>query len=509
MIMIFKKYILIIGLCLIGGLSACKKDKGNYDYKEINELSKVDGIQPDLTAVYGKQFVLKPELKFTQDAGADESRYTYEWSYIGPNGLGGNKIFIFATTKNLDVKMTIIAGTYQFYYCVTDKTTGVKFRYEFTLRVVNEINEGWMLMCDVSGKARVDMLSLNASGEFDLVTDLLATTGSDLKLEGKPVMAYTYSTGLLIGPDQISYGVYFGTDQSTQKVDPNTFKWTKTMGLTYEMFGAIPDGFYADVIKQRGGGSSYMIGNQNAYYYERVQNIYYSAPINYITSEQKAFKVAPFIAGNHQVLATPHAIFYDITNRRFVKHAGTAATCTTLSDPAAAQKLFGFTTGMDLNYMQWVPFNGGEVFSVLKDPNSSKLFLARFNSSNNVQSYYSEILATDFAHAELYAISPDLGYIFYNVGGKVYEYDMSLKTTKLMLDMGLKKATFLQFYEFKNTTKYKDSNKLMVGTYDSTLSEGQNGSLSIYTVPPVNGDLVLYKTYSGFGKIKSLTYRER
>lgn len=507
--MTFKKYILILVCCVVSGFSACKKDLGNYNYNEINELSTVGGIASDLTAVYGKQFILKPDLKFTQDAGTDESKYNYEWSYIGPNGLGGNKLFSFATTRNLDVKMTIIAGSYQFYYSVTDKSTGVKFRYPFTLKVVNEINEGWMLMCDVAGKARVDMLSLNTSGEFDLVTDLLATTGSDLKLDGKPVMAYTYSTGLLIGPDAISYGVYFGTDKGTQKVDPNTFKWTKTMGLTYEMFGTIPAGFYADVIKQRGSGASYMIGNRDAYYYERVQNVYYSAPINYITAEQKGFKVAPFIGSNPQSIVNPVAIFYDITNRRFVKHAGQAATCTTLPDPADAQKLFSFSTGMDLIYMQWVAFNGGEVFSVLKDPNSTKRYLARFNSANNAQSYYGEILATDFANAEQYAVSPDLGYIFYNVGAKVYEYDMSLKTTKLMLDMGVKKISFLQFYEFKNATKYKDSNKLMIASYDSALPEGQNGNLSIYTVPPVNGDLVLYKNYTGFGKIKSLTYRER
>ena len=507
--MTFKKYILIIALCITGGFNACKKDLGNYSYNDINELSAVGGIAPDLTAVYSKQFVLKPDLKFTQDAGADESKYSYEWSYIGPNGLGGSKLFTLATTRNLDLKMTIIAGSYQFYYSVTDKNTGVKFRYPFTLKVVNEINEGWMLMCDVSGKARVDMLSLNTNNAFDVIIDLLATTGSDLKLDGKPVMAYTYNTGLLLGPDQISYGVYFGTDKSTQKVDPNTFKWTKTMGLTYEMYGNIPDGFYADVIKQRASNAAYMIGNQDAYYYERVQNIYYSAPINYISAEQKGFKVAPFIAGNPAIVSNAHAIFYDITNRRFVKHAGSAATCTILPNPPDAQKLFNFTTGMDLVYMQWVAFNGGEVFSLLKDPNSSKRYLARFNSGNNAQSYYAEILATDFANAELYAVSPDLGYIFYSVGGKVYEYDMSLKSTKLMLDMGMKKISFLQFYEFKNTTKYKDSNKLMVASYDPALPEGQNGSLNVYTVPPVNGDLIPYTNYSGFGKIKSLTYRER
>ncbi len=78
-----------------------------------------------------------------------------------------------------------------------------------------------------------------------------------------------------------------------------------------------------------------------------------------------------------------------------------------------------------------------------------------------------------------------------------------------MVDFGSKKVSYLNFYEFKTTSKYKDGNKLMVGSYDATKSDGTEGSLNIYTVPSLNGELVLDKSYTGFGRIKSLTYRER
>lgn len=498
---------LAIALLAMLFFGACKKDIGNYDYNEINELTEITDLPKEVTAVYGKNLTVNPITKFSQDPNFDESKYTYEWYYIGPNGLGGTKLFTLATTRNLNLTMNVVAGTYSAFYGVTDKATGVKYRTSFTLKVVNEINEGWILMCDVNNTARVDMLALNTQGNFDLVKDLLAITGSGLKLEGKPVMTYTYSTGLLVGPDAISYGLYFGTDKGTTKVDPNTFKWTNTMRLNYEMFGTVPDGFYADVIQQRQSGASYMIGNGNVYYYERVFNIYYSAPINYITAEQKGFEVAPFVAANP--LGYANTIFYDKTNKRFVKHSGSALTCTTLPEPSADVKKFSFSTGMDLAYMTWAPFNGGEVFSILKAPSSTKKYLARFNIASNIQTYYDEILGTDIGSAELFAVSPDLGYIFYSVGGKVYEYDMVYKTSKLMLDMGSKKVSYLKFHTFRLTTKYPGSNKLMVGVYDPALPSGSDGSLNIYTVPPVNGDLVLDKNYSGFGKIVDLTYRER
>jgi hypothetical protein len=496
----------MIALMAIISLGSCKKDLGNYTYNQINEVSEVTGLPKEVLATYGKDILVKPDLKFTLDNGTDESKYTYAWTYIGPNGLGGSKLFTLATTRNLDMKMNIVAGTYTAYYGVTDKESGVKYSTPFTLKIVNEINEGWILMCDVDNKARVDMLSLNTTGTFDLVTDLLATTDSELKLEGKPVMTYTYNTGLLIGPDKISYGLYFGTDKYTTKVEPNSFKWTRTMGLSYEMFGVIPAGFYADVIKQASSGSSYLIGNENAYYYDRPTNIYYSTPINYISAEQKEFKVAPFVASNHS--SFQYATFYDKTNKRFVKHSNGGATCTTLPDPTGAAKKFSFSTGMDLAYMQWVPFNGGEIFAILKG-NGTERYLARYNPANNVQSYYEQITGTGIENADFYAVSPNLGYVFYAVGSKVYEYDMTLRTAKLMLDFGSKKISYFGFYDFKLTTKYPGSTSLMIGSYDSTLPVGKDGSLNIYTVPTVNGDLVLDKSYSGFGRIKSLTYRER
>ncbi|GGH12621.1 hypothetical protein GCM10007422_32680 [Pedobacter zeae] len=487
-------------------LNSCKKDIGNYDYTEINELKQTD-IPKEITAIYGKQLVFNPTVSFTQDANFDETKYTYEWTYIGPNGLGGSKLFQLATTKNLNMQVSIVAGTYSAYFSVTNKDTGIKYTKPFTLKISNEINEGWIMMNEVNGRARVDMLSLNTAGTFDVINDLLATTNSGLTLTGKPVMAYTYNTGLLIGPDAISYGLYLGTDQGTTKIDPNTFKWTKTMTLNYEMFGDIPAGFYADVIQQRGSGTSYMIGKGNAYYYERVQNIYYSVPINYITSEQKGFEVAPFVGGDPSSIT--QAIFYDKTNRRFVKHTGSASTCTTLPDPPDANKLFSFSTKMDLLFMKWSSYASGGIFAVLKDPNSTKRYLARFNTSDNVQTYYAEILGTDFVNAEFYAVNPEFGYLFYAVGSKIYEYDMVYKTSKLMLDFGSKKISYLNFYEFKSNTKYPDRMKLMVGSYDPSISDGTEGSLGIYTVPGLNGDLVLAKSYTGFGKVKSITYRER
>ncbi|WP_160292171.1 PKD-like family lipoprotein [Pedobacter lusitanus] len=503
--MLKTKYIcLVIFAVLI--LFSCKKDLGNYTYTEVNKVEFTTlGSNDTVTAIYGTRFMLKPEIKSTMDQGSDTSRYSYTWVYEGPNGLGGNATYTYAKTKNLDVVMGLAPMGYTFYYTVTDRTTGIKFIKRFQLNVKNEINEGWLLNTEVGGTARLDMLSKKSDGNFTLITDLLKTTASGLELKGKPVMVYTYSTGLLIGPDKISYGLYVGTDQTTTKINPETFKWTKTMDLKYEMFGAIPTGFYADLIRQAGSNAAYMLGKGNVYYYFRALNIYYATPVNYIDIDKKSFTVAPFVANDETSSEVP-AILYDQTNKRFVKHIYPAASSTTIPDPA--DKLFSFSTGKDLLFMNWVGFNGGEVFAVLKDPASEKRYLARFNSQTNAQSYYAEITGTGIARAEQYAISPDLGYLFYNVGSKVYEYDMSLKTTKLMLDKGNAGISLLKFQNYKSF-KYKDGNKLIVCSYDPSGVDGSNGTMEQFIVPPLNADLQLSQSFTGMGKIQSINYRER
>lgn len=489
-------------------LGSCKKDLGNYSYSQINELDTITELPNEVTVLVGKDLLLTPKIQFTQDSKFVENNYLYEWTYIGSNGLGGQATFLLSEEKDLNIKMNLVAGSYLAYFSVTDKQTGIKYTRPFKLKVVNEINEGWIMMNEANGKARVDMLVLNANNTFDLYSDVLAYTGSELKLTGKPVMTYTYSTGLLLGPDKISYGLYFSTTTGTTKVDPNTFKWTNTMGLSYEMIGTIPTGFYADVIQQRNGSSSYLIGGGNAYFYDRAMNIFYSSPINYIASEEKGFEVAPFIGGRHTDVSNPVTL-YDKTNRRFVRHVSTASTCTTLIDPDKDLKLFSFKTGLDMVYMRWMAYNGGEIFAILKEPNGSKKHLARFNAVSTTQTYYNEITSTDIDKAEFFAFNPEFGYLFYSAGGKIYEYDMTYKTSKLMVDLGDKKVSYLNFYEFKNTTKYTSGNKLMVGFYNPSKADGTEGSLNIYNVPGLNANIVLDKSYTGFGRIKSLTYRER
>lgn len=334
-------------------------------------------------------------------------------------------------------------------------------------------------------------------GEFNVRTDILDLLDSELTLSGEPKFVYTYPY------KSDFYGVYVSTTgNGTNKLEPDTFEWNKFYNISSEFVSSQPEDLEVDNILAKGSGMSYAVVDGNVYYYFNTFGWTYSAPINSIRGA--TFEASTFIGKGAY---WGNSILYDNTNKRFVRtNFGNTSVM-----PTGTR--FNYTTGKDLEYMVGNDFNttnsntaGTQIFAILKDPSNSKKYLALFNASTSAQTYYAEVLATDFDQATSYAVSPNYGYLFYAVGGKVYQYDYSLKTTKLMIDKGSDEITMIKFNDFFYSNSVYDELELqlIVCSYDGT-----EGTMELYNVPPVNGQIELQTSYSGFGKIKSVTYRER
>lgn len=501
-----QKKIILLAMCWLMVLLSCKKES-DTTLKDINEIG-ISGIASSYSVLLGAKLTITPELKFTMDQGTDASRYQYEWF------AADSKRTDLATTRNLDKEITLKPGVYDVYYRVRDTQSGVQWSRKFSLSVVTSIYEGWMVLNDVNGSARLDMLSVK-DDIYTPIHDVLAFTGSKLKLQGTPVniACFPYSFD--------AYGIYVTAKQTgTTKIDPESFDWNSNMYVSYEsLIPGVPENYQADFVQAKGGNlSSYMYKDGDVYFYNNSSGLRYSVPINLIQGTNATFKAAPYISSvpNGDFAGYGPSILYDATNRKFVRHLSGETKCAEM--PAGT--LFDFHTGKDLVYMASTSYNGGfaagDTFAILKDPNAANFYLARISlaafGTSFQQNYYDTMNATNLSLAENFAVSPEFGYVFYNVGGKVYEYDIFSKNSKLMLDKGSEKISMLKFHFFNYpftsaTTKY--SNKLIVGSYDPSKTTGSNGKMELYTVPAVNGDLVLDESYTGFGKIVGLSYRER
>ncbi len=486
---IFKLLFVCTATCILGG---CYKDLGNYDYKPINE-PKSWGIEKSYLADFGANFTLNPNIEWSMDNAGDSTRYSYEWQAIfNGAGLPGDNRIDLGFTKNLDIKVSLRPGNWTVYYKVLDKTTGVKWQKQFLFSVVSSIYEGWLLLADVNGKSRLDMISKRGT-EWRTIPDVLKAVGSKYpeSLVGKPqlVRAWNY--------DPTFYGIHIATDKGTTRIHPETFDWLSTYKIQYEFVSNIPDNFTIKYLAPS-QNLSYILGSDNnVYYYERVQQINYSLPVNIMSGEGaiKPANISSWVAFNEHSI-TPAICMFDIDKRRFIRNNGKQPGSIVM--PAGS--LFDFNnTGLDLTWMGFSQYNTGNVFAILKKPGLPQYKLARFTFVSTInQVYYDDFQATDIDQATNYCVSPNLGYVFYNAGGKLYSYDFNLKASKLMLDLGSRQISLLQF----------NGNDLMVFSYDPA-EPNTSGFFDTYTVAPVQGALTLTQHFEGLGKVVSAAYRRR
>ncbi|MBJ6368384.1 PKD-like family lipoprotein [Snuella sedimenti] len=493
------QFIFLLG-CFIF-MNSCSTDEGNYDYIEINEVV-FDGLLEDYIAPRFENLKISTDqVKFTMDSDAT-GNYEYSWEAVSKNQLN-NEIYKLSTDKNIDAQITLLPGNYTLYYLVKDLNTDVEFQYSANLEVINSIYEGWMVLSDVAGEARLDMVSL-LEGEYKEIHDVLAFSQSPLTLSGTPGFVQCYPL------ESNFYGVYVSTSgNGTTKLDPDTFDWRAANNLSYEFVTQQPEDFEASNLHVKASRMAVVMADQNFYVFNPIFGVKYGTPQN-VSFGGARFDVSPHFGKGDFFNGFTKMAFFDETNKKFVYHDGYFSNCW---DVPSSDEMF--TPGKDLLFMVSNEYNGNwdSTFAVLKDPNDGKNYIGFFILGSFSQQHYSEITAIDFDQAEHIAIDPNYAYIMYNVGSKVYEYDIFTGTTVEMLDKGSQEITKLEYRDFLRSGPdniYKKYEKqLIVCTYDASGTEGSNGTMELYNVPPVQGQIELDTSYSGFGKIVSIAYRER
>ncbi len=493
------QYLVIMMVLCIAAVS-CYKDKGNYNYHPINELSFLNFDTTNGYSVeFGQPLTVSPQIKGTLDTSGAQKSYSYEWSLYF-----NSKDSVISTDKILNVKLQEPPGNYTLQLIVTDKTTGVQYAIRTQLLIITEIFEGFLVLNEVSGKSRLDMITYNRTDNtYKQHTDILTEMGSQLPVQGKPIQVFCMESEYFAKtPD--SYLIYLVTETGTYRLNPETFGYIDQYNFRNEITGQIPADFMPLNLS---GGIQYgitpmMFLSEGANIYKRgfEYPTFPYVPINIYAGAATPFKAFPIVPMYYL-----YATIYNMDKRTFTSFSLSGVNVTDMA-PAS-----GFPVGRDMVYMEGKL--NGNAYAVMKDPGTTTYYMVRFSPFMKLVSYNEQITGTDIDKAEHFAVSPDLGYLFYSVGGKVYEYDPFLKTSFLMLDKGSARITYLSFQSFfasASFTKYADWSKLLnVGTYDPSGAEGSNGTLEQYSVPPINAALTRTNVWTGLGKITSVTYRER
>ena len=132
-------------------LSACYDDKGNYDYKDINELEII--LDEDIYEVtLGEE--LKIEPKFNIEIDESSTRYTYEWFVNDKTRPEWNQ-------RNFSWEVDTLIKRGNISLEVTDHKYGVKYMNSNALAVsgVYESDLSWIILSDVGGKSQLSYFS--------------------------------------------------------------------------------------------------------------------------------------------------------------------------------------------------------------------------------------------------------------------------------------------------------------------------------------------------------------
>lgn len=566
------KLMLALGLCTLFAFSACSDDKGNYTYDEKNVIT-IENIPAQTSLLAGAEYIdIKPVITSSIDGVISDNDPNYSFTYKRKDSEG-NWVDM-GDTKNLYLLATLSAGTHNCYFAVTDKRTGVQTITPFTLRATTITSEGWLVLCNEGPdeKARMDMLSQISVGRIIPTHDILRTESDVPQLYHATQIGYvrTYAnfgsklvmlteTGSYLIPtaDNRAYGEITTVTPADELKINQFLAPTTDHPITYTVIPYASYGRPNAILITSKEGNAYAMNC-------RATDMAgaFELPIN--TSkrgEAPEYKVAPYVGATelrYDGLSSAYgdALLYDTDNKRFIKWSskglnenvgrtdddsqGITQRCTPLVDPTSGKK-FSFQTGMDLVCMLNTANPSGTVYCIMKDGNKRHVYAIDVITDEFRQlDAFEDIQAPNFDKATCFAASSQYSVIYYGYQNKIYSYNLSTKATSEITLGANEEVTMLKFNHYDEPwgvgsqirtgfLKNMDEDtrniylarerQLIVGTYDSSVTDNNGGILRFYEVSNGGMTLTLKKDkdennadrtweFKGFAKIKDVRYKE-
>ena len=529
----------IVILLFVFFLCSCFDDKGNYDYREVAEIT-IENI-PDVIEVLGNSdhIIVNPKIVSSLEGeikadnanfefsyklerkSSDGSASSQKWRVLNPDGA-----------LDLDTLAAFAANNYLGWFSVTDKRSGIVTSRLFNVKVSSPTYEGWMILCNEGEEERVrmDMISVISTERVVPAYDLLTSLG---------LPEVKHARGIGFNPTQYSPFdmIFVMSEEGTYKLDKETFETNESWEIGNVDFIISRENEHVVSYTMVNGTDRF--GALAVFCVTDVGNAYvqvltfagaaFELPIN--TSErgkEPEYRVSPYVGVS---MARPGngstALLYDIDNKCFLGwrdgyDADAVQTLTPIVDPENG--LFSFKTGMELVYMESTRYSNGLVYAILQD-DAGKRCIYGINMSGNgfvQEAMYENLNAPDFDKATSFAFHSQFPYMFYAVGNKVYLHNLGTNVTYPMDNITLgdnEEVTMLKFNLYRQCSLNDLNNQsdefmarqyeLMVGSYNHSAPDNNGGRLGFYPVDGVNNSVTKRTEYEGFARIKDVVYRER
>ncbi len=153
------KYIIIISSIFLWAnlLIGCYEDKGNYDFKEIFEVT-IDSIEESYSGI-----TLIDTLKINPVVTPSDVEYDYWWGIIKPGQ--GATLDTICHTRQLNYHLALEANDYTLVFMATEKKTGISRIVRSALRTTTPLSKGWYVLHSQGGVTDLDLFTKDGKAE--------------------------------------------------------------------------------------------------------------------------------------------------------------------------------------------------------------------------------------------------------------------------------------------------------------------------------------------------------
>lgn len=459
-------------------LSGCYKDKGNYSYHAINEVT-ITAEQDHYDVLQFDSLKIVPQI---QQSIPDESVLKYEWSIYNsgagdgtgiPNGLPET----IATDRNLDIVVSQVPRKrpYDLVLTVTDTATGVAFKHFYELQVSAALSEGWMLLTSDGRQGDVDFI---LPGD-NVRTHVFSSVNPDKPLPGDVALIPVLS----------GHGVNFQFilwNEGGYVMDKNTF----TVAADFnQIFYKAPDPLEPEGLFSAGlSNKAYAVNDGGLY----SMALIYGAK-KFGDRYPGQYKVAPYV-----INGVNRDVFFDLQRQRFLSLSMYGSSFDNFP-PKTEKDAFDLShvPGTLLTVQQTVL---GQYVALFASPDNDDISVYTLAPRSDIVAAGFQVAGaeTQLSRATHFASSTILPQIYFSVGNTVFLYDIAAKISR--------KIYTFPASEKLEVLKMNGNTGLVASTYN-----GKTSSVYFFKLASTGHfeNNMPEKSFTGFDHIIDLNYKSR
>ena len=506
----------ILNCCILGVLgglllTSCYRDKGNYSYKALNEISF--DMPDDVSAQQGEVLYIEPKMTFALEN--NEENLSYEWVISVPSAEDSVNV-VLSTERNFAEPIDYSAGnTYPFRLFVTDNNTGVTYVKKMNLLVRTHFSPGYFVVEQYADHS--DFSFYNT--ELDTVIyDAFSTMNPDIVLPPSVTdmysidyNAYTVSAGdVSTRYEAGNMTMLFGEDWG-YSID---FRSGKVSASVEQMFSTRPDVIKPQVLASEQSPNFFLMNDGVVYrmQFGNGQTLFGDAMMT--PSGDDNYHCAPFIGKGFNYRGVMGVLFFDELNRQFYtmnpstgltfSETGKVYTEDIVEDGEVVGKdtLFNMKAVEEGWVLKALPLGGSvnaTYFMIWDCGDALRVIQYYIPGGNDRVNVVDETQCPGMRESLTYAAPNGRNQVYYGNGNEIRLYDVAANSSRVV-------------YTFPAGEEVVSILFPTTSGMDMTVATNNGGSGTLYTFSMSGtGDLQTSeptKKVTGFGKIKKIVYKK-